>query len=113
MAMARAAALMCLPAVLGNAVAQFTLGTPEAQITIGARPGDGQAPASPGWPFGRAHTRVRLEGLFVRSDGQTLSIELGDRRVIRFQLESATHYYAEAREGALASFHMTDYVQVE
>jgi len=56
---------------------------------------------------------VNFEGLLARSDGSTLSIELPDERVIRFQLNERTLYLPESSPGRLAAFHITDVVSVE
>jgi len=66
-------------------------------------------PASPAWTLGRPHTR----GLAFCSDRTTLSIELADQRVIRFQLDGKTRYAGDSGPGTLASFHMADFIQVE
>jgi hypothetical protein len=109
-----AATAICLIFVLAlDGFAQATLGSPEEQITIGRPAAQSQTPASPGWPFGRPHTRVKLEGLLIRSDGETLSIELADQRVIRFRLNAKTSYFLDAKPGNLTGFHMTDFVQVD
>jgi hypothetical protein len=71
------------------------------------------APASPGWPFGPPHSRVNLEGLLAHSDGETLSIELSDRRVIRFQLKQQARYQPEGGSENLSAFHVSDVVHVE
>jgi hypothetical protein len=96
-----------------DALAQVALGPPGEQNPLGGLLGQNQTPASPGWPFGQPHTRVRLEGLLVRSDGETLSIELADQRVIRFRLDAKTRYFPDAQRGNLTAFHMTDFVQVD
>jgi hypothetical protein len=82
-----------------------------AQTTSGRR--FEQTPASPEWPFGPPGSRVNLEGLLIRSDGETLSIELPDQCVIRFQLRERTRYKLEGPREDLTSFHMADVVKVE
>src|ERR1700689_1215664 len=56
---------------------------------------------------------VNFEGLLARSDGSTLSIELPDQRVIRFQLNQWTRYSPESPPGRLAAFRITDVVSGE
>jgi hypothetical protein len=70
-------------------------------------------PASPAWPFGPPKTRVRLEGLLTRTDGETVSIELHDQRVIRFRLDEKTRYQPESQPDDLTSFRVADYVEVQ
>ena len=70
-------------------------------------------PASPGWPFGPPHRHVRLEGVLECSDGETLSVELHDQRVIRFRLDERTRYKPDAPPEQLSSFHAADVVAVE
>ena len=65
------------------------------------------------WPFGPPHSSVHFEGLLVRSDGETFSIELRDERVIRFRLDSGTQYKPSGTLESLAGFHMADVVAVE
>jgi hypothetical protein len=64
-------------------------------------------------PSGSASGVVNFEGLLARSDGSTLSIELPDQRVIRFQLNERTRYSPESSPGRLAAFRITDVVSVE
>ena len=96
-----------------DAFAQITLGPPAGPITIGRLSRPPQTPASPGWPFGQPHTRLTMEGLLICSDGDKLSLELPDQRVIRLQLDDKTRYFPEGQPESLACFHMTDFVQVE
>ena len=63
-----------------------------------------KTPASPAWPFGPPRTRVKLEGLLMRSDGETLSIALPDQRIIRIRLNQTTLYNRVGPSAALASF---------
>jgi len=49
----------------------------------------------------------------LRSDVQTLSIELPDQRIIRFELNEKTQYQGEDGSGKLDAFHMADFVHVE
>lgn len=72
-----------------------------------------RTPASPGWPFGPPRNRVNLEGLLARSDGETLSIELSDQRVVRFRLTEKTRYKPDDGSGDLGAFHVSDFVEVE
>jgi hypothetical protein len=55
----------------------------------------------------------KFEGVLARSDGQTLSIELQDERVIRFQLNEHTRYAPDGPEGRLAAFRIADVVSVQ
>ncbi|MGP0072323.1 MAG: hypothetical protein ACLPWF_10355 [Bryobacteraceae bacterium] len=59
------------------------------------------------------HKLVRFEGLLARSDGQTLSIELPDERVMRFRLDAKTRYSPEGTSGRLAGFRTADVVEVK
>jgi hypothetical protein len=54
-----------------------------------------------------------FEGLLARSDGDTLSIQLADGRVMRFQLNAHTRYLADGGLGRLAAFRIADVVSVE
>ncbi|HMD50098.1 MAG TPA: hypothetical protein VKG79_13410 [Bryobacteraceae bacterium] len=72
-----------------------------------------RALASPGWPFGPPRNRVNLEGVLAHSDGETLSIELNDKRVIRFRLTEHTRYKPDSAPDKLASFHVSDVVGVD
>jgi len=56
---------------------------------------------------------VSFEGLLARSDGQTLSIELADQRVMRFRLDSRTRYLPDGSSGRLAAFRIADVVEVK
>jgi hypothetical protein len=56
---------------------------------------------------------VNFEGLLVRSDGDTLSIELPDERVLRFQLDPRTRYIPDGPQARLAAFRIADVVLVE
>jgi hypothetical protein len=73
----------------------------------------GSALASPAWPFGPPHSRVNLEGLLAHADSETLSIELSDRRVIRFRLNGRTRYRTDGASANLSAFHVADVVGVE
>jgi hypothetical protein len=64
-------------------------------------------------PFGFSTGMVKFEGLLARSDGKTLSVQLADGRVIRFQLTEHTRYTPDGPAGALAAFHISDVVSVE
>src|SRR5258708_3972254 len=70
-------------------------------------------PASPAWPFGPPRSHVSFEGILARSDGQTLSIELHDQRIIRFQLDDRTRYKPNGMPESLTTFHVTDVIAVE
>lgn len=59
------------------------------------------------------HAMVKFEGLLARSDGDTLSIELPDERVIRFQLNQLTRYTPNGPAGRLAAFRVADVVSVQ
>jgi len=72
-----------------------------------------QDPTSPGSSSGLARDRFDFEGLSARSDGETLSVELRDQRVIRFRLDERTRYKPERPPENLTSFRMTDFVGVE
>jgi hypothetical protein len=56
---------------------------------------------------------VSFEGLLARSDGDTLSIELADQRVMRFKVDTKTRYLPEDASGRLAAFRVTDVVEVK
>ena len=112
--MSRVAAVVFLTVVIGlRASAQTIFDSSAGEITMGGPSTRSQAPASPEYPLGQPHARAKVLGFLVRSDGETLSVELPDQRVVRFQLESRTRYFPEFTPESLASFHMTDYVQVE
>jgi hypothetical protein len=55
---------------------------------------------------------VSFEGLLARSDGNTLSIELADQRVMRFRLDARTRYLPDGDSGRLAAFRVADVVEV-
>ncbi|MGA2878257.1 MAG: hypothetical protein ABSG13_04845 [Bryobacteraceae bacterium] len=91
-----------------------------AQVTSG-QPSDG-TPSSGGFftlgagsePLvGFSRSVVKFEGLLARSDGETLSIELPDQRVIRFQLNEHTLFTPDGPPGRLSAFRITDVVSVE
>lgn len=56
---------------------------------------------------------IRFEGVLARSDGQTLSIQLHDRRIVRFRLDADTRYSAAGARARLAAFRMADFVEVK
>jgi hypothetical protein len=56
---------------------------------------------------------VRLEGLLARTDGETLSIELHDERVVRFRLDEKTRYQPETPPDDLRSFRVADFIEVQ
>jgi hypothetical protein len=62
---------------------------------------------------GSARKLVSFEGLLARSDGDTLSIELADQRVMRFKLDTKTRYLPDDPAGRLAAFRVTDVVEVK
>ncbi len=64
-------------------------------------------------PVGASHGVMKFEGVLARSDGNTLSIQLNDERVIRFQLDQRTVYLLDGSPGRLAAFHIADMVSVE
>jgi len=64
-------------------------------------------------PSGSSKGAVKFEGLLARSDGVTLSVELADERVIRFQLNAGTRYMPDGPSGRLAAFRITDVVSVQ
>ena len=76
-------------------------------------------PAGPGLgsklsvPGGTPRGAASFEGLLARSDGDTLSIELPDQRVMRFQLNQQTRYLPDGQAGRLAAFRIADVVSVE
>lgn len=58
-------------------------------------------------------SEVTFEGLLARSDGETLSVELADERVIRFQLSALTRYVPDGTSGRLSAFRIADIVSVQ
>ncbi len=78
-------------------------------ISITPAPGGPPLGLSPGSSRGA----VKFEGLLARSDGDTLSIELPDERVMRFQLNQQTRYLPAGPPGRLAAFRIADVVSVE
>jgi hypothetical protein len=56
---------------------------------------------------------TNFEGLLARADGNTLSIELADGRVMRFQLDEHTRYAPDGPAARLAAFRIGDVVSVE
>lgn len=64
-------------------------------------------------PFGFSRGIAKFEGLLARSDGKTLSVELQDQRVIRFQLNERTRYTPDGSAGRLAAFRIADVVSVQ
>jgi hypothetical protein len=61
----------------------------------------------------RSRKPSNFEGLLARSDGNTLSIELADGRVMRFQLDAHTRYAPDGPAERLAAFRIADVVSVE
>jgi len=82
-----------------------------AQVTLHWPPAPN--PASSGWPFGPPHNRVTLEGMLAHSDGETLSLELSDQRIVRFLLNDQTRYKPERGPDQLSEFYVTDVVRVD
>lgn len=108
--MSRAATWIFLVALL-SVTAYAQLESPGAHISLGL-PSD-QTPASPGWPFGPPGNHVTLQGALVRSDGETLSVELRDHRVIRFKLNERTRYRPDGAPEKLSTFRTADVAAVE
>ena len=79
-------------------------------FTLGTQP---QTSGVAGSMTGAAHGLVNFEGLLARSDGDTLSIELPDERVMRFQLNPKTGYTPDGNTGRLAAFRIADVVSVQ
>lgn len=113
--MSRAATWIFLATLLsGAATAQITAqigSSPNAQTSLS--PPSQRSPASPGWPFGPPGNHVTLQGSLVRSDGETLSVELRDHRVVRFRLDERTGFKPDAPPEKLTTFRMADVVAVE
>jgi hypothetical protein len=55
-------------------------------------------------PFGFSRGVVKFEGLLARADGETLSIELLDERVTRFQLNDRTRSTADGTPGCVSHY---------
>ncbi len=98
------------PAATWIFLAMLFSGEAFAQVTFHWPP---QSPASPGWPSGPPHSRVSQEGILAHSDGELLSLELQDQRVIRFLLDGQTHYRSEVASEKLSDFYVTDVVKVD
>jgi hypothetical protein len=60
-----------------------------------------------------SHKAVHFQGLLARSDGQTLSIQLRDQRILRFQLDSKTRYAPADGSARLSAFRIADVVEVK
>ena len=60
-----------------------------------------------------SHKMLRYEGLLARADGQTLSIELADQRVIRFRLDSKTRYLRAGAVEHLSGLRIADVVEIK
>lgn len=60
---------------------------------------------------------IRFQGALARSDGQTLSIQLHDTRIVRFRLNPDTRYSsagtAVSARTSLAAFRVADFVEVK
>lgn len=56
---------------------------------------------------------THFEGVLVRSDGQTLSIELRDTRIVRFRVNAATVYATDGGSSRLTDFRTADFVAVQ
>ncbi len=95
------------------AFSQVVVSTPPEEFTFGGLSTGNHKPASTAYPLGMPHSKLALEGWMVCSDGKSLSIELSDQRVIRFQLDSKTQYLPERGSPSLASFRMADFVRIE
>lgn len=54
-----------------------------------------------------------FEGVLARSDGQTLSIQLHDTRIVRFRLDGSTRYAPAGGSATLAAFRIADFVEVK
>jgi hypothetical protein len=63
--------------------------------------------------FGSSRKVVSFEGLLARSDGETLSIELADQRVMRFRLDAQTRCLPDGPSGRLSGFRIADVVEVK
>jgi hypothetical protein len=109
--MTRATLWMFLAVVSGaGAYAQVR----SAPSTDGTEPADGFTLTLGAGTFSSSsHKLVRFEGLLARSDGQTLSIELPDERVMRFRLDAKTRYSPEGGSGSLSGFRTADVVEVK
>jgi hypothetical protein len=82
-----------------------------ATVTLG---GLSTTPSGPSAGSSRgSRGAFNFEGVLARSDGQTLSIELADERVMRFQLNQRTRYVPDGQPGSLSAFRITDVVSVE
>jgi len=87
--------------------------TPESSLRIGISGPTGSL-SSPGQSTGfPKHGEAKFEGLLARSDGRTLSIELPDERILRFQLNESTRYLPEGATGGLAAFRIADVVSIQ
>lgn len=70
--------------------------------------------SSPGHSRGYAQRgETNFEGLLVRSDGETLSVELADGRVMRLQVNQSTRYLPDAPSAVLSAFRIADVVSVQ
>jgi len=85
--------------------------SPSAGISIGGF-GSFGIPNNSSADFG-SHKMVRFVGWLARADRQTLSIELKDRRVIRFLWDAKTRYLRDNATEPLASFRTADLVDVK
>jgi hypothetical protein len=66
-----------------------------------------------GSDLGRSGRKETFEGLLARADANTLSIELPDGRVMRFQLDEHTRFLPNGQPGPLTGFHIADVASVE
>lgn len=96
-----------------SAFAQVVVSTPPEEFTFGGLSTGNHKPASTAYPLGMPHSKLALEGWMVCSDGKSLSMELADQRLIRFELEAKTQYFPERGSPSLASFRMADFVRVD
>jgi hypothetical protein len=96
-----------------SAFAQVVVSPPPEEFTFGGLSTGSHKPLSAAYPLGMPHSKLALEGWMVCSDGKSLSIELSDQRVIRFELEAKIQYFPERGSPSLASFRMADLVRVD
>lgn len=95
-----------------SAFAQVVVSPPPEEFTFGGLSAGSHKPVSTAYPLGMPQSKLDLEGWMVWSDGKSLSVELSDERIIRFELDAKTRYFPERGAPSLASFHMADLVRV-